>query len=110
MPESLFFWRLTPKKEAMTQVFSCEFCKVFKNTFLYKTPPVTASGLSKECQGFRYISRNFPVTFLMTMLSLNYLTGEYCAKKWSFPLRISSVYVTKCVDSCKFGHIYLKNP
>ena len=27
-------------------------------------------------------------------------------KKWSFPLRISSVNVTKSTVSCRFGHIY----
>ena len=31
------------KKETLAQVFSCEFCKIFKNTFSYRTPPVTAS-------------------------------------------------------------------
>ena len=31
-------------------------------------------------------------------------------KKWSFPLRIPSVNVTKCSDSCGSGHIYLRNP
>ena len=31
------------KKEALTQVFSCEFCKISTNTFSYKTPPVAAS-------------------------------------------------------------------
>ena len=31
-------------------------------------------------------------------------------KKWSFPLRISSVNVTKSSDSCGSGHIYLRNP
>ena len=25
------------------QVFSCEFCEIFKNTFCYRTPPVAAS-------------------------------------------------------------------
>ena len=32
------------KKEALTQVFSSEFCEVSKNTFSYRTPPVAASG------------------------------------------------------------------
>ena len=27
------------KKESLTQVFSCEFCKISKNTFFYRTPP-----------------------------------------------------------------------
>ena len=31
-------------------------------------------------------------------------------KKWSFPLRISSVNVTKSAVSCGFGHIYWRNP
>ena len=30
-------------KDSLTQVFSCEFCKSFKNTFLYRTPLVAAS-------------------------------------------------------------------
>ena len=32
------------------------------------------------------------------------------AQKWSFPLRIYSVNVTKSTDSCGFGHIYWRNP
>ena len=32
-------------KKSPTQVFSCEVCKTFKNTFFYKKPPVTASAL-----------------------------------------------------------------
>ena len=31
-------------------------------------------------------------------------------KKWSFPLRISSVNVTKSSENCGFGHIYWRNP
>ena len=31
-------------------------------------------------------------------------------RKWSFPLRISSVNVTKSAGSCGFGHIYWRNP
>ena len=31
------------KKENLAQVFSCEFCKVSKNTFCYRTSPVAAS-------------------------------------------------------------------
>ena len=32
------------KKKTLAQVFSCEFCKISKNTFSYRTPPVAASG------------------------------------------------------------------
>ena len=28
------------KKETLAQVFSCEFCEIFKNTFFYSTHPV----------------------------------------------------------------------
>ena len=31
------------KKEALTQVFSCEFCEISKNTFFHKTPLLAAS-------------------------------------------------------------------
>ena len=31
------------KKETLTQVFSCEFCEISKNTFLHRTPLVAAS-------------------------------------------------------------------
>ena len=32
----------------LAQVFSCKFCKISKNTFFYRTPPVAASTLSNE--------------------------------------------------------------
>ena len=31
------------KKETLAQVFSCEFCEIFKNTFYYRTPLIVAS-------------------------------------------------------------------
>ena len=31
-------------------------------------------------------------------------------KKWSFPLRISSVNMTKSAVYCEYGHIYWRNP
>ena len=44
---SLFFNKVAGlqlhKKETMPQVFSCEFCKIFKNIFSYGTPPAAAS-------------------------------------------------------------------
>ena len=39
LPEACNF----TKKETLIQVFSCGFCKIFKNTFFYKTLPVSAS-------------------------------------------------------------------
>ena len=31
------------KKETLTEVFSCKYCEIFKNSFFYRTPPVAAS-------------------------------------------------------------------
>ena len=31
------------QKETQTQVFFCEYCKIFKNSFFYRTLPVAAS-------------------------------------------------------------------
>ena len=43
----LFWWLRWPatllKKETLEQVFSGEFCEIFKNTCSYTTPPVAAS-------------------------------------------------------------------
>ena len=36
------------KKEALAQVFCCEFCEISQNTFSYRTAPVAASDHSKE--------------------------------------------------------------
>ena len=36
---------LSIKEETLAQVFSCKFCKIFKNTFFLRTPPVAASWL-----------------------------------------------------------------
>ena len=41
--QSLFF--SFSIKQTLAQVFSCEFCEIFKNTFFYRTPPVAASDL-----------------------------------------------------------------
>ena len=31
------------KKETLAQVFSCEFCEIYKNTFSYRTHPAAAA-------------------------------------------------------------------
>ena len=41
MPESLF--NKVAKKETLTQLFSCEFCEIFKNTFFTEQLLTTAS-------------------------------------------------------------------
>ena len=41
--------------------------------------------------------------------SFSFRKDLHCTKKWSFPLRFSSVNVTKSVAICWFGHIYWRN-
>ena len=43
------------KIETLPQTFSSEFCKIFKITFSYRTPPMTASAevYSELCQNFK---------------------------------------------------------
>ena len=44
VPEILFWQKCNfGKKETLAQLFSCEFCKISKNTLFYWTPPVPAS-------------------------------------------------------------------
>ena len=38
--EPVFLFNSFIKKESSTQVFSCEYCKVFSNSFFYRTPPL----------------------------------------------------------------------
>ena len=33
------------RKKTLAQVFSCESCEIYKNTFYYRTPLVAASGV-----------------------------------------------------------------
>ena len=46
------------KKEILARVFSCEFCKIFSNTFFTKHLRVNASGLRNAKQKIEHC--NFP--------------------------------------------------
>ena len=45
--QSLFFYEVA----SLTQVLSCEFWEISKNTFFYRVPPVAAS--TYECTEFK---------------------------------------------------------
>ena len=62
-------------------------------------------GLSKEISGRKYFNNK-----IWKILSWNKKWNQKLYKKWSFPLRISSVNVTKTARKCGFGHIYWRNP
>ena len=47
------------QKETPTQVFSCEYYEIFKNTLFYRTPPIADSGAcekSYNCNGILQLS------------------------------------------------------
>ena len=50
------------KKETLAQVFSCQFCEIFKNTFFYRTPLGVASENSPNKHMKVYSWSNFPMT------------------------------------------------
>ena len=49
-------------KEILAKVFSCEFCKISRNTFFYRTPPVAVSERLDVNAIYKHISRSeFPI-------------------------------------------------
>ena len=62
-------WRPTTlSKKTLTQVFSCEYCETFQNSFFYRTPLMAASGfltnLSENNWRKSFLSRVFLRNFL----------------------------------------------
>ena len=82
-----------------TQVSSCGICKSFKNNYFEKNLRTTASE-SRDL--FRTLSKIFDGAFLRKHL--------YSTKNEVFSLRISSVNVSSVKVSCRFDHIYWRNP
>ena len=69
---------------------------------------------SKKLSSFSKYS-SFCISLFLSFFSCQPLlkkmiTDETLHKKWSFPLRIFSVNVTKSPVLCGFGHIYWRNP
>ena len=61
-------------KETPTQVFFYEYCKIFKNSFFYGTPPVVASGSNNIKRIFSLeitVLRIFPAILYNHIIKLN---------------------------------------
>ena len=64
-------------KETPTQVFSCEYCEIFKKSFFHRTPLVVASenlGYDFNCKfipetAIESPSKHFPLCFLQSFVS-----------------------------------------
>ena len=84
------------KKETLAQVFSCEFCEIFKNTFSYRTPLVAASvswlgnfAIRKNSTLFVHERLNnlFPRVFLYTFNERSFARKKIeKIKGWSFAI------------------------
>ena len=66
-------WSLKAWKETLAQVFSCEICESFKNTFFYRTPPLVAS-VARILEG-NYV---FCCSRRIRLNSTNYLKRTSC--------------------------------
>ena len=77
------------KKETLTQVFSCDFCKISKNAFSYRTPPMTASiDLTK----WKLVEE---VSWLICNMSRKCFNYCVCL---TLVCQMQSLYVTETVD------------
>ena len=90
----IFFFKQT----SFSRGFNSHHCLL---VMLEKFRKVLEKGDSQICQVFGSI----PLDLIITKRHASTLH-----KKWNFPLRISSVNVTKSAVSYEFGHIYWINP
>ena len=51
------------QKEVPTQMYSCEYCNIFENSFLYRTPLMAASGFLTKLAENNCEENHFSVTF-----------------------------------------------
>ena len=58
------------KRESLAQLFSCEFGKISKNTFSYRTPPKSASIGFHVYSMLRYLCVFFKVVYVVLMYLL----------------------------------------
>ena len=90
MQVSLFLIKLQAlgnfiKKEALAQVFSCEFCEIFKNTFFNRTTPEYWYGCSNEEKAWvKYTYQgNTKVTDLYIIMPFNFTYLPHLPKLFS---------------------------
>ena len=68
------------------------------------------ANLDQKKFAFGHFSRIEISSSVIFLLDYATTIGSFVHKKWSFPLRISSVNVTKSALSCGYGHIYWRKP
>ena len=90
------FWIKT-----LALVFSCNICKIFKNTFFYSTPPVAASDVHIS---IKLIYLNFRSSFEKLVESL--LTGRY---SWPLISPSPTREVTSAIYTSHYWNCLLKS-
>ena len=58
------------QKETPTQMFSCEYCDIFKSSFFYRTPLMAASGFLTKLAENNFEENHFSVVFLGNFLEI----------------------------------------
>ena len=92
------------KKKALAQVFSCEFCEIFKNTFFNRTPTVAASRylLLKVQTYFKLLfSIQSSYWFLYNALTteLTRLGEPHFCNQQIQNVHLISILISPCVDA-----------
>ena len=92
------------KKESLVQVFSCEFCKISKNTFSKRTPPVAAIKTDLKTGVFLWLFQKF----LRTVFFIQHFS--WLLLEHSRNCETSSVYYLyyskeSCQTSHKWGYL-----
>ena len=92
------------KKETPAQVFSCEFCEIFKNTYFYKTSPVAACICFIICFCFCccccIIFTNFPFFPFLAVVCL-FFFASFFTEKTSLLILVSSFLQNDDITNCK---------
>ena len=86
--------------KTMKNIYDGAFCGNGKHLFVLNYFPKKFF-INKVWQGPKYA--------FISIYTFNKWEESLC-EKWCFPLRISSVHVTKSAGNCRFGHIYWRNP
>ena len=81
MLESLFY-----KVETPTQEVSCEISQSFKNTFFYRTPPMTTSvPYSLQVRENRTNQKNFMAMYQFSLDAIHYISTSEKDENTTFP-------------------------
>ena len=99
------------EKETLALVFSCEFCKISKNTFYYRTPTVAASGIATLKRKTFQLPKHHFQTFLLQLkikkLRLSFMIREvhflfllFVCHIWSVTIhQIFTMHLSRCRSS-----------